>query len=34
MQTRAGRLHGKLYIDSQQGKGTMISLTFKIPPNR
>lgn len=34
MQTRAGRLKGKLYIDSKVGKGTIISLTFKIPPNR
>jgi len=34
MHTRAGRLGGKLYIDSRPGKGTIISLTFKIPPNR
>lgn len=34
MQTRAGRLNGKLYIDSRPGKGTIITLTFKIPQNR
>ena len=34
MHTRAGRLNGKLYIDSRAGKGTIINLTFKIPPNR
>jgi ligand-binding sensor domain-containing protein/signal transduction histidine kinase len=34
MQTRAGRLNGKLYVDSRPGKGTIISLTFKIPQNR
>lgn len=34
MDTRAGRLHGKLYIDSRPGKGTIITLTFKIPPKR
>ncbi len=34
MNTRAGRLNGKLYIDSRPGKGTITNLTFKIPPNR
>ncbi len=34
MNTRAERLKGKLYIDSRKGKGTIINLTFKIPPNR
>lgn len=34
MNTRAGRLKSKLYIDSREGKGTIITLTFKIPPNR
>jgi signal transduction histidine kinase len=34
MHTRAGRLHGKLYIDSRKDKGTIITLSFKIPPNR
>lgn len=34
MNNRAGRLKGKLYIDSKPGKGTIITLTFKIPPNR
>ncbi len=34
MNTRAGRLNSKLYIDSREGKGTIITLTFKIPPNR
>jgi len=31
MHTRAGRLNGRLYIDSRKGKGTIISLTFKVP---
>ena len=30
MNVRANRIHGKLYIDSQEGKGTVISLTFKV----
>lgn len=34
MATRAGRLDGKLYIDSRQGKGTIITLSFKIPLKR
>ena len=34
MNTRAERLNGKLYIDSRKDKGTIINLTFKIPPNR
>ena len=34
MNTRAERLNGKLYIDSRENKGTIINLTFKIPPNR
>jgi ligand-binding sensor domain-containing protein/signal transduction histidine kinase len=31
MNVRAGRLNGKLYIDSRKDKGTIISLTFKTP---
>ena len=34
MQTRTGRLNGKIYIDSRPEKGTIITLTFKIPQNR
>ena len=34
MNTRAGRLNGKLYIDSRPDKGTIINLTFKIPLNK
>lgn len=34
MNMRAGRLNGKLYIDSHHGKGTILTLTFKIPRNR
>lgn len=34
MHTRAERLKGKLYIDSRPAKGTIITLTFKIPQNR
>jgi len=34
MKTRAARLKGKLYIDAARNKGTIISLTFKIPQNR
>ena len=34
MTTRAERLNGRLYIDTRQGKGTIISLAFKIPQNR
>jgi ligand-binding sensor domain-containing protein/signal transduction histidine kinase len=34
MNTRTERLNGKLYIDSRAGKGTIISLTFKIPRKR
>jgi signal transduction histidine kinase len=34
MQTRAGRLNGKLYLDSRLEKGTILNLTFKIPSNR
>ncbi|MGN6566826.1 MAG: sensor histidine kinase, partial [Flavipsychrobacter sp.] len=30
MNVRANRIHGKLYIDSTEGKGTVISLSFKI----
>lgn len=30
MNVRANRIHGKLYIDSAEGRGTAISLTFKI----
>ena len=31
MNVRAARLKGKLYIDSRFGKGTIISLTFRLP---
>jgi len=34
MNVRAERIHGKLYIDSKPGKGTIVNLSFKIPPNR
>ncbi len=34
MNIRAERLNGKLYVDSRINKGTIINLTFKIPPNR
>ncbi len=34
MIVRAGRLNGRLYIDSRFGKGTIISLTFKLPKNK
>lgn len=34
MQLRAERLGGRLYLDSRHGKGTTITVTFKIPPNR
>ncbi len=34
MNVRTARLHGKIYIDSRPGKGTIINLTFKIPQNR
>lgn len=34
MHIRSERLHGKLYVDSRPGKGTIINLTFKIPQNR
>ncbi len=34
MQIRAGRLNGRLYFDSFYGKGTIISLTFRIPRNK
>jgi ligand-binding sensor domain-containing protein/signal transduction histidine kinase len=34
MNIRAARIHGRLYIDSRENKGTIISLTFKITPNR
>ncbi len=34
MNVRAGRLDGRLYVDSRPGKGTIITLTFKIPLNR
>jgi ligand-binding sensor domain-containing protein/signal transduction histidine kinase len=34
MHTRATRLQGRLYIDSRKGKGTIINLSFKLPPNR
>jgi len=31
MNVRAGRIHGRLYIDSMKGKGTIITLTFRLP---
>ena len=31
---RAQRINGRLYIDSKTGKGTMITLSFKIPSKR
>ncbi len=34
MNVRAGRLAGRLYVDSRPGKGAIITLTFKIPLNR
>lgn len=34
MNTRAGRLNGKLYIDSRKEKGTIINLTFRIPGSK
>ncbi len=34
MQVRAGRLNGRLYIDSRKDKGTILNLTFKIPAAR
>lgn len=34
MTIRAGRIEGRLYVDSRPGKGTIINLTFKIPQNR
>lgn len=34
MHVRAGRLNGKIYIDSFQGRGTIISLTFRLPRNK
>ena len=32
MNVRAKRIHARLYIDSSPGKGTVISMGFKIPP--
>jgi signal transduction histidine kinase len=34
MTIRAARISGRLYVDSRPGKGTVISLTFKIPQIR
>lgn len=34
MQVRAGRLNGKIYIDSFIGRGTIISLTFRVPRSK
>lgn len=34
MNNRAARLNGRIYVDSRLGKGTVISLTFKIPRKR
>jgi ligand-binding sensor domain-containing protein/signal transduction histidine kinase len=31
MQIRAGRLNGRLYVDSRINKGTLINLSFKLP---
>jgi ligand-binding sensor domain-containing protein/signal transduction histidine kinase len=33
MTVRATRIHGRLYIDSVKGKGTITTLTFRIPKN-
>lgn len=33
MNVRAARIHGRLYIDSMKGKGTIITLTFRLPKN-
>jgi signal transduction histidine kinase len=33
MTVRATRIQGRLYIDSVKGKGTITTLTFKIPKN-
>lgn len=32
MQVRAKRIHGRYYIDSKPGKGTIINLAFRLPP--
>jgi signal transduction histidine kinase len=34
MEIRAGRLSGKLVMESEKGRGTCIRLAFKIPPKR
>ena len=34
MHVRATRLNGKIYIDSFYGKGTIISLTFRLPKSK
>jgi ligand-binding sensor domain-containing protein/signal transduction histidine kinase len=34
MNIRAARIHGRLYIDTRENKGTYISLSFKIPPQK
>ncbi|MES2701800.1 MAG: two-component regulator propeller domain-containing protein [Bacteroidota bacterium] len=34
MTIRAGRMSGRLYVDAHPGKGTIITITFKIPQNR
>lgn len=33
MNVRAKRINGILYIDTKPGKGTIITLTFRLPPN-
>jgi signal transduction histidine kinase len=32
MNVRAKRINGILYIDTKPGKGTIITLTFRLPP--
>jgi ligand-binding sensor domain-containing protein/signal transduction histidine kinase len=34
MNTRAAQINGRLYIDAKPGKGTIVSLTFRIPRSR
>ncbi|NDC41818.1 MAG: hypothetical protein EBZ77_09750, partial [Chitinophagia bacterium] len=33
MMVRAGRINGRLYVDSRPGKGTILTLSFRIPRN-
>ncbi|MBA3829564.1 MAG: hypothetical protein H0X33_11555 [Taibaiella sp.] len=34
MNVRAARIHGKLYIDSAEAKGTIINLSFRLPEKK